>query len=211
MKLIDLTHCIAENMPVYPGTESPRFVTGCSVEVDGFLEKKITLFSHTGTHMDAPSHLLTNAKMLDRFPVDQFYGSAFLFKLESSMNKIIGVEELKPHADSFNQVDFLVIHTEWSQYWGSEQYFADYPVFSLEAAEWLTQFKFKGIGLDMISIDEITSHELPIHKVFLRDETIIIENLTNLDLIQGNRFILSCFPLKIKDADGSPVRAVALI
>ncbi|MBU2515762.1 cyclase family protein [bacterium] len=211
MKLIDLSHFISENMPVYPGTESPKLVSGCSVEVDGFLEKKITMFSHTGTHMDAPSHLLIGGKMLDQLPLDQFYGSAFLLKLEDSKSKIIGIEELKPHTDQFNQVDFLVVNTGWSQYWRSDQYFSDYPVFSLAAAEWLTRFNFKGIGLDMISIDEISSHELPIHKVFLQKGTLILENLTNLDLIPGNRFTLSCFPLKIEDADGSPIRAVAIV
>ena len=53
MRIIDLTHPISEDMPVYPGTEPPIFETGCSIEEAGFLEKKITLYSHTGTHIDA--------------------------------------------------------------------------------------------------------------------------------------------------------------
>lgn len=58
MKTIDLTHTIEENMPVYPGTEPPKIVEATTVEVEGFAEKLLTLFSHTGTHMDAPAHML---------------------------------------------------------------------------------------------------------------------------------------------------------
>ena len=63
---IDLTHSIHEHMPVYPGTEQPRIITGCSIEKDGFLEKKLTFYSHTGTHMDAPAHMLKDGKCLEK-------------------------------------------------------------------------------------------------------------------------------------------------
>lgn len=68
-ELIDLTHPIASNMPVYPGTEPPVLITGCTIDESGFLEKKITLYSHTGTHVDAPAHLIKGAKTLDRLPI----------------------------------------------------------------------------------------------------------------------------------------------
>ena len=78
MKPFDLTHTISPNMPVYPGTEPPVFTTGCSIDETGFLEKKITLFSHTGTHIDAPAHLLKGHKTLDMLPIEHFYGPALL-------------------------------------------------------------------------------------------------------------------------------------
>ena len=62
MLTVDLTHIIHPDMPVYPGTEQPVFEAGTSLEIEGFLEKKISFFSHTGTHMDAPAHIIKNAK-----------------------------------------------------------------------------------------------------------------------------------------------------
>jgi kynurenine formamidase len=55
-------------MPVYPGTEPPEFLVPCTIAVDGFTEKKLTLYSHTGTHMDAPAHILEGAPTLDHLP-----------------------------------------------------------------------------------------------------------------------------------------------
>ncbi len=209
MKLIDLTHPIAPNMPVYPGTEPPVFVTGCSLEEAGFLEKKITLYSHTGTHIDAPAHLLKNHKTLDMLPLDQFFGSALLLDVRAVTSKKIGIQELEPHQDTIRQVQFLLLHTGWNQYWGSEKYFINYPVLSLEAANWLSRFDIKGFGLDTISADTADTKEYPVHKALLRHNIIIIENLTNLANLPCNQFQFSCFPLSFTDADGSPVRAVA--
>ena len=63
----------------------------------------------------------------------------------------------------------------------------------------------------MISADEVDTKEFPIHQIFLKNDTIIIENLANLEKLPCNQFLFSCFPLNIEDADGSPVRAVAFI
>ena len=211
MKIVDLTHSISENMPVYPGTEQPVFITGCSIDEIGFLEKKITLYSHTGTHMDAPAHLIKGSLTLDLLPIEHFFGKALLMNFANIKNQTIGIKEFSAHKDIIKQVEFLLLHTGWSQHWGTEKYFSDYPVLSLEAADWLSGFGFKGIGIDTISADEADSKEFPVHKAFLRNDTIIVENLANLEKLPCNQFVFSCFPLHFKDADGSPVRAVAFI
>ena len=211
MKTIDLTHSISPNMPVYPGTEPPIFITGCSIEEAGFLEKKITLYSHTGTHIDAPAHLIKGAKTLDLLPIEHFYGNALLLNRADIKSHTIGIKELEPHQETIKHVEFLLIHTGWSRYWGAEKYFSGYPVLSLEAADWLGRFGLKGFGLDTISADKADSQDFPVHNIFLQNDTIIIENLTNLEKLPRTLFTFSCFPLKFKDADGSPVRAVAFI
>ena len=210
-KIIDLTHPISAGMPVYPGTEPPVLKTECTIDDIGFLEKKITLFSHTGTHMDSPAHLIKNAKTLDKLSIEQFYGNAFLLDLTNIKGSTIELREMEHHKDLLRGVDFLVLHTGWSKFWDRDKYFIDYPVLSLEAADWISGFGLKGIALDTISADKMDTVEYEVHKIFLQNNTVIIENLTNLDLIPGNRFILSCFPMSFEDADGSPVRAVGII
>jgi kynurenine formamidase len=210
MKILDLTHSITPNMPVYPGTEQPVIITGCSIDEVGFLEKKITFFSHTGTHIDAPAHLIKGHSTLDMLPADHFYGPALMLNFDN-FTPLIGLKELEPYQDRIKQIDFLLLYTGWSRYWGSEKYFIDYPVLSLDAASWLSGFGLKGFGIDTISADIAETQDYPVHKALLQKNIIIIENLTHLEDLSGRQFNFSCFPLSFEDADGSPVRAVAYI
>ena len=211
MKIFDLTHTISESMPVYPGTEPPIFEVGCSIEEDGFLEKKITMYSHTGTHIDAPAHLVKRSKTLDMLPLDYFFGKALLVNLSKKKLQTVEIEDLKSYNNAFEDVEFLLLYTGWSQHWGNDKYFKNYPVLSIEAANWLSQFNLRGIGFDTISVDHEDSKDFPVHKVFFQKDTIIIENLVNLEKLVVNEFFFSCFPLKFEGADGSPVRAIAYI
>ena len=86
-----------------------------------------------------------------------------------------------------------------------------FPSLSVEAVETLLKFNLKGIGLDVPSIDSIDSPDYPNHNLVLSQEMIIIENLTNLKDLTGVDFTFAAFPLKVKDGDGSPVRAIAII
>lgn len=211
MKVVDLTHPISADMPVYPGTEPPVIKTGCSIEEAGFLEKKITLYSHTGTHIDAPAHLIEGHKTLDQLAVDHFHGKALIIKCAAVNNQSIDMDVFKPYEKTIAQVDFILMHTGWSQYWGMDQYFSDYPVLSAETANWLSNFRLKGIGLDTISADKADTTDFPVHKTLLRKNIVIVENLTNLAALPADPVESSCFPLRFTDADGSPVRAVAII
>lgn len=211
MQIVDLTQTISPQMPVYPGTEPPVFTLGCSLEVDGFVEKKLTLFSHTGTHMDAPAHLLAAGRTLDQFPAAQFVGPACCVDLSALGRSLIEVADLEPFRLLLEQVEFCLLRTGWSRYWGDDRYFSGFPVLSAAAARWLCQFGFKAIGFDAISADPVESPELPIHHILLGAGLLLIENLCNLAQLPSGPWLLSCLPLKLVEADGAPVRAVAIL
>ncbi len=206
---IDLTHPIHEAMPVYPGTEQPVIITGCSIEQDGFLEKKITFYSHTGTHMDAPAHLVKGGKFLDQYDISRFHGSAVVVHLKSDKDLSIDLATLKSVENQLKNADFLLIHTGWSRHWGTDDYFANFPVLTREAAEWVVGLGLKGIGFDTISADSAETRTYPIHKILLGSDMVIVENLANLDHLSEGPVDFSCFPLYFQQADGSPIRAVA--
>ncbi len=208
---VDLSHPIGPDMPVYPGTDQPCLTHIAQIPSDGFQEKKILITSHTGTHLDAPAHILQGAKTLDLLPINRFYGTGICIGLKFLPGKFIEMEDLMPFKQQIHGNDFLLLNTGWSKYWGRKRYFRDYPVLSPAAADWLIQFDLKGVGMDTVSADLMNSHDYPIHKAFLGQDRLIIENLTNLDLLGAQRFLFVCFPLPLQDADGSPVRAVALL
>lgn len=210
MKVTDLTHIIYSDMPVFPGTEGPIFQKANTLEKDGFQEAKITMYSHTGTHIDAPAHMLSDGLYLDNLDIDHFIGNATILDFSNENIEIIDVKALKSYEEKIKNVEFIIIKTGWSKYWGHKKYYKDFPSLSEAAAGWLSEFNIKGIGIDAISIDHIESTTFAVHKILMQKEIIIIENLTNLDSISNEYFTFSVMPLKNKDADGSPVRAISI-
>ena len=210
MKIIDLTHFIAPGMPVYPGTEPPVFLESHSIREQGFRERMITMVSHTGTHMDAPAHILPQARTLDQMSIDHFGGRGSVLDFHVGERSAIYLEELKHHAALIEESDFILIRTDWSRFWGEEAYFTGYPVLTLEAARWLCGFNLKGLGIDMISFDG-AGEVFPVHQILLANDMVLVENLTNFGSLPESGFMFFCFPLRLEDADGSPVRAAAVI
>lgn len=211
MKMIDLSQLIHEKMPVFPGATRPVFQQMSLVESNGYRVARVTMDYHAGTHIDAPAHMLSSGKTLDELPIDYFAGTAVIADFSKWPLETIPLEALQAFSPLLEQTEYLLLKTGWSRYWGSDRYFEPYPVLSPEAAKWLTNFPLKGIGLDAISIDRISSTDFAIHRILLASEILIIENLTNLDAIDRERFDFFCLPLRIKDADGSPVRASVLL
>jgi len=211
MEILDLTHLIEPGMPVFPGTEPPEILEANTIEKDGFKEKKLTMYSHTGTHMDAPAHLFLGGKTLDSYDAGHFFGKAFVVDVSAQEGKI-GKKILERVEKQICQVDYVLFHTGWSAYWGKDEYYADFPCLENGAAEYLAAFKLKGVGFDNISADPTEDITLANHRVFLGKEMVIVENLKNLDKLAGEGFFwFSCMPLKTIDADGSPARATAIL
>ena len=219
MTIIDLTRTIETDMQVFPGTEPPKLEVTNTLEHDGFREMRLTLYSHTGTHLDAPSHLLPDGATLSGLPPESFFGKAALLDLTGPAGRKITRADLGPFEDRIHRADFLLLHTGWGRYWGTSEYFGDFPVLAGDAAEWLTRFPLKGIGTDTISFDSMDSTDFPIHRTFLPKRILLIENLANLDELagaapadrDGGEMYVSMFPLKVEGCDGSPIRAAAII
>ncbi len=196
-------------MPLFPGTEPPSFRNVATVEQDGFCEKKLVFTSHTGTHMDAPAHIIAGGATLDALPVEQFMGPAVVVDLRG-IAQVVELKNLKPYEDELRHSDYLVCHTGWASLWGRTAYNRGFPVLSPQACAWVASLGLRGIALDALSVDPIDSIDLPNHKTILNAGMVIVENLTNLEMIPKS-VTLCCLPLKIIDADGAPIRAVALV
>lgn len=208
MKVIDLSHELHEDMPVFPGTETPVFKRANTIEVDGFAEHIMNMYSHTGTHIDAPSHMLRDGKNLDDMDVSNFVGRAII--IDAKGLEKIDIDILKPYESKIKNAEFLILNTGHSKLWGSEEYFGGFPSLTIDSAKWLCEMNLKGIGIDAISIDYMESTSFDIHHILMNRGLLIIENLTNLDELGSEEFVLSILPLKTKKADGSPVRAVGI-
>lgn len=211
MKVIDLTHTIQETMPVYPGTEPPVLAPANSYEKDGFKETKITLFSHTGTHMDPPAHIFPGRTQLDEFPPEQFLGKALVIDVRHLREgEEITMQEIYKYKSLPEKADFLLFNLGWDKKWGTDAYFGNYPCVDDQVLEYIIKGGFKGIGFDVIGLDPISDENLTRHKkLFEKTDIVNIENLKNLHLCPKGLFSFACFPMKLTNSDGAPVRAMA--
>ncbi len=211
MKVIDLTHTIKEDMPVYPGTETPRLTLANSYEKDGFKETQLTMYTHTGTHMDPPAHLFGSRTTLDQFPIDQFIGKALVIDCrELAEGQDITMDHIKKYGSKAEDADFLLFNLGWDKRWGTDAYFGDYPCVDEAVLDYIIAGGYKGIGFVVIGLDPIADANLTRHKkLFEKTDIVNIENLKNLDQCGSDLVWFSCFPLKLDQCDGSPVRAVA--
>ena len=208
--ILDLTHTISQEMPVYPGTPQPRLFRAANLEQHGYRETQLNMVSHTGTHMDAPYHMLSHGSTLDELPVSQFCGRAVV--LDVSDRDAITLEYLKAQNGLLRSVDFVLFYTGWEKRWPTRDFYADgYAVPDEEAAKYLVSCGLKGVGTDAISIDRVATDTFPAHKVLMEGGLVIIECMCLKKVAGRSDLQLFALPMKYDGSDGAPVRAVAEI
>jgi len=153
MKVFDLTHPITPEMPVYPGTPAPALSVAYTCEKDKFRETEIRLCSHVGTHMDAPAHVYAHGQTLDTFPAEQFVGKALVIDCTDLPPGGQITPERLQRDPRVTEAEYLLLHTGWDRFWGTDAYFRDYPCVTEEAVAWIAASGFKGVGMDTISLD----------------------------------------------------------
>lgn len=199
-------------MPVYPGTEQAAIESKASIENDGYNEISLHISTHTGTHIDCERHFLTEGPDTGSSAIDRFFGTAMVIKCNYfNYPNLITIDNLVPYENRILQTDFLLFFTGWSKFWGTDQYYQEFPIPDDEVIGYLTKLKLKGVGIDTPGFDPMISKGFPHHKILLSKGLILIENLTNLEGLPESHFLFCCFPLKIKDGDGSPVRAAGIV
>ncbi len=232
MIVIDLTQKLTENMPLFPGTPNPRLEVIHTVEADGFREMELSLYSHMGTHLDTPAHVFHDGKTLDDYPVDRFCGRGLVLDFVNCREKLITIELFeqalkaallqlespgtlsrenrgKREENLLSSVDFLLFYTGWDKKWGEESYFAGAPALSEEVAGRVVTLNVKGVGIDALSIDPLQGNMLLAHRILLKNDIIIVENLKNLGELLGKDFEFYGLPLRIDHGEGSPIRGIA--
>ena len=190
-KLFDFTMSLDEKTPVFPGDPRQEITEIATLKENGWNEKRLSFNSHFSTHIDAPYHMLKNGKKLDEFPLETFKGDAVVLDL------------LKPDLELVKPGDIVFFCTNQTKKAHSRDFFSNNPVITLELAGKLIEKKAKVVGIDSFTVD---NEPFPVHKMLLKNGVLIVENLVNLEQVEGIRFECIIAPLNIKDADGAPCR-----
>ncbi len=206
-RLIDLTHSYR------PGVAGFRSTVSHSVERDGWNARQLELYSHAGTHMDAPFHFGVSEETIDEYAPGRLLGRAWVARLSiTAPRQLIGVADLGAVAGQVTAGDGLLLHTGWSQHIGEEGYRRDLPRISRGLAEWCVERRINLLGVEPPSVADVNdlAEVTEIHRILLGGRVIIVEGLTNLGQIGGDQVFLIALPLKIHRGDGAPARVLAL-
>lgn len=224
--IIDLSQTYEERMPNSPN-HSKFFhnLWGSYNLGDRSLNYQLSMSEHSGTHVDAPAHFISQAKpeahvTIDRIPLSRLVTRGARidcrsFKEGDYVSRSFVADWESEHG-AIRTDDVVLFDFGWASHWAlrpdHQRYLQDYPGISMEAAEYLIERRVAALGVDTLSPDPPEAHRQnkAIHPHILEKQVLIIENLTNLALLP-DFFVFLGLPLKIRDGSGSPIRAVALI
>lgn len=206
-RIIDLT------LPINPKIAGVQITPAKTVQKDGWNASTLKLYSHSGTHMDAPWHFEVNGQTIDRLPLHRLVSDAWVWDLQDVAPKeILKVEHLKSLANEFKKGDSILLRTGWSKRLGSDDYRNALPRIGEELAYWLGENNVNILGVEPPSVADVNNLEevTKIHRILMENDIIIVEGLTNLYAISQPKVKLIALPLKIENGDGAPARVIAI-
>ena len=212
-KATDLTHQLHNGMPIYPGDPSPSFEKYSTLRKDGVNLTKLTMGSHTGTHIDAPRHFIHGGIGVDQIPPDRLMGEAYVTDLSKKpIGSGITSQDLRRELDGkVVKDDILVVYTGCSEHWGDVAITRGYTYLTGEAADYLVSKQVRAVGIDFLSVERFNAPEPVAHKTLLGNGVFIIESLSKeVRQFVGKRILIICMPIKLQDGDGAPARVVAV-
>jgi arylformamidase len=217
-RIVDLTMHLEEGMQTFPTHWHP-FVEITQLGRHGLENRetrKLVLGTHTGTHIDAPRHFIPGGITVDRIPLEQLVGQASVLDLTAfGAGQEVDVEDLARVLGD-RPVERVLMRFDWDQKLGSMAYYNDSPFLSEAAAQWLVDRGCRLLGMDTAMPDNPKNgrncpKDSPNHKILLGNGVILLEYMVNLGSLDQDVVQLVVAPLKIRDGDGAPVRAFAIL
>ena len=228
MRVIDLTMRITPSIRVYPGSPQPSFIPWSKFDRHGYDSEAMFMSTHTGTHVDAPSHFKPGLASIDMISTDRLVCNAVLIRVEKSANQLIEEQDL---GNQISEGDAVVIATGWEKRSSSRNYMSENPGLSEQAARYLARKRINAVAIDCPSIDAGADSRFTAHNILLPRNILVVENLCNLYKVASSRssdsrssnsnrsknnnsittFTLIISPLKLVGATGSPARVLALL
>ncbi len=219
-RIIDLSVPIGEDT-LSPPSVSTRLKLTQFHRGPGFWQaSKVEMVLHTGSHVDFTRHVQAGGDTAVDVPLERACGEALVVDLSfAEANHKITIADLEAHAPEIRKGDIVLVRTDWTEkHWGDfPAYYLESPYCSPEAARWLIDKGAKAIGFDCFSeycarLPDFTSEDFVIHKIILENGALLMQQMTNLSqLPTPGRFQFFAPFIKMREAEGSPVRYFALL
>jgi len=187
---------------------------------------------HGGTHLDAPVHFAKDQKSVDQLTLDQLTGNAIVIdvsaKAMSNRDYLVTVDDVLDWEKANGPIEpntILLFRTGYGKYYPDPlTYFGTdlkgdeaiphlhFPGVSEELALFLTKSrKVKAVGIDTPSIDYGQSSDFRAHRIILKENVPVFENVAHLDLLPLKNIYVIALPMLLEKGSGAPMRIMAAI
>jgi arylformamidase len=208
MTIYDISLTISNDLPVWPGDTPIDLVRNKDMQHgELYTLSQLTTTVHVGTHLDAPMHFVRDGHGVDTIDLDKLIGPCLVVYLPQAKSVDAAALE-QAHIPA--HVTRLLLRTSNSEYWARSdaEFHTDFVAIDPSGAEWMVARGLQLVGIDYLSVGAFEGG-IPTHEILLGNGVVPVEGL-NLASIEPGEYELICLPLKLKDCDGAPVRAVLL-
>lgn len=175
-----------------------------------YIIQDVKLSSHLGTHIEFPYHHMKDGKDASNYPLYRMVGDAVIFDFtHKKKDEEITKQEIIDSGVEVKKGDIVIIYTGMQELWNTPTGH-DRPALSIEATKYLVIEKgIHCIGTDATGLEVRGTDDQPVHQILFAHDVAMIESMTNLDKLSGNRFSIMVLPIRVKGMDSCPVRIVA--
>jgi arylformamidase len=204
MPLLDVSLPLDPRLPIWPAnppfdlTPVKQISAGASSNVS-----RLTLGTHTGTHIDAPRHMIDGAATLDQLPLDALIGPARVVAIDTDR----AIEARHVDGDTLQGSTRILFKTKNSTFWGDPTFRSDFVFLTEDAARALVDAGVRLVGIDYLSIEEFRKPGAPAHKTLLSAGVVIVEGL-DLSSAEPGPYDVFCLPIRVTGGDGAPARVI---
>lgn len=203
-RIYDVTVPLSARVPVFPG--DPRFEMSFAHRMDEgkpYNVARMTLGVHSGTHIDAPYHFLKDGATVEHLPLDVLIGPALVALVDAPR----AIRRADVEALRLNGRARVLFKTRNGDAIRRPEFREDFVYLDPGAAEALVEAGVRLVGIDYLSVEQFGSPDFATHHVLLGAGTVVVEGLDLVDVPPGE-YEVTCLPLPIVGADGSPARVV---
>ncbi|MFK7738134.1 MAG: cyclase family protein [Pirellulaceae bacterium] len=207
MRVVDLS------LPVSNAMAGVNIRVAKTIEQDGWNASTLELYSHCGTHMDAPCHFVPGADSIEKQDLSTCVGRARVLPLAPTVpSQLLTPADLRPFEQYVTAGSRLLFRTDWYKQFGTDQYRAGLPRISLSLAEWLVERRVALVGVEGPSVADVNNMQelTEVHQTLFNGGVLIVEGLAHLDELTQSEVDFIALPMKMPGIDGSPVRAIAI-
>ncbi len=214
-KAIDLSHTLLPGEEEYRLEVKNKFVEEFLPEYhrsegEWYIMSEVIMWSHVGTHLEAPFHCLRDGTDVSEIPLSRLMGEAIVLDFShKKTNEPIERKELEEVGKDVKENDIIIIKTGLDRFYRTPKAH-DRPYLSLEAVKWLVEKKIACLATDASGFEIRGINAQPNHRLLFQSDIPVIEHLTNLDRLTQKRFFLIALPWKVKGLDASPVRVIGV-
>lgn len=205
MKIIDISWPISNDMTQYKDAKHVRTTLTKTMERDAVRESLITMSTHTGTHIDAPSHFLATGKSVDHIDLDSITGPCRILDFTHSVERITAQDLV---AQTIGSGEIILLKTRNSFSLPTAAFDHNFVYLAEDAARYLIECRVKAVGIDYLGIERNQAKHHT-HTLLMEHNITIIEGL-RLGSVVAGIYVLCCLPLLLPGLDAAPARAVLI-